>query len=179
MAISCNEPALVEYGIQCEKSDIRAHVGVWARSVYVFPTRCGAELIQSGKYISRPAFQAGVIGRTALGYCVPICEFPTLRTISVPALSLWDDFHSDDTTSTKGKTAVAVVLYLLKNGRFPMWIDTTEDDRTNVQVKGTDILLFAKQKIQVKCDYRCGTGHLECTGNLYLQTHEANPLHLI
>ena len=40
----------------------------------------------------------------------------------------------------------------------------------------TDLLVTASLRIQVKCDYRGGPRELGGSGNLFLQTHECNPL---
>jgi hypothetical protein len=63
----------------------------------------------------------------------------------------------------------------MKRGRFPFWLDATEDERQNVQILGTDILVFARKKVQVKCDYKAGDKP-EGSGNLFLQRAERNPL---
>ena len=51
---------LVDYGIQTEDSDIRAHVSVVAGKVYVFPTKLAVALVKSGKYPERKAWQPGI-----------------------------------------------------------------------------------------------------------------------
>ena len=62
------------------------------------------------------------------------------------------------------------------NERFSgFWLDAAEDERENVQIQGTDILVFSRKRVQVKCDYRCGDRPLG-TGNVFLQRAERNPL---
>lgn len=63
----------------------------------------------------------------------------------------------------------------MKIGRFPFWIDAKEDERQGVQIKGTDVVVFCNQRIQVKCDYKAGPKP-EGTGNVFLQKSESNPL---
>ena len=61
---------LVEYGIHNEGSDIRAHVCVLARRVYVFPTANALACIDAGDYPRRPVYTQinGVSTVTAEGY---------------------------------------------------------------------------------------------------------------
>lgn len=171
-----DQAELFEYGVQNEKSDIRAHVAVLAKKIYIYRTKEAVSLLNSGKYSLKPAYQEGVQGPTALGAPVPIKDFRDLRTVTWNGCPYWDGWHEKLSTSQKGKKAIEVVVDLLKYGRFPLWIEVEEDKRQNIQIKGTDIVVFCKQHIQVKCDYRAGEGHELCTGNLYLQTKERNPL---
>ena len=67
------------------------------------------------------------------------------------------------------------VLDSMRLGRFPLWVDAAEEDRENIQLKGMDIVLFCRKRIQVKCDYRSGDRPLG-TGNLFIQKAERNPL---
>ena len=68
-------PKLHDYGIQNEQSDIRAHVGVRARTVYVFRTEEAKRLVASmRKDEGRFASQPGVVGPTAFGFAVPVSE---------------------------------------------------------------------------------------------------------
>ena len=67
------------------------------------------------------------------------------------------------------------VTQAMKLGRFPVWFDAIEDTRDYVQLAGTDMLVFVKKRVQVKCDYTAGDKPLG-SGNLYLQKAERNPL---
>lgn len=171
-------PELFDYGIQTEKSDIRAHVAVAAHRIIVFRTPLVLRLIQSGKYPSATATQPGAIGPTANGYKLPVGDIPDLRELRFESYN-WNAFpdHSAS-TSDKGKGAVDVVCKLLRRGRFPLWIEADEDDRHSIQILGTDIVVFAKQKIQVKCDWFAGRKewNSRCSGNVYIQISEKNPL---
>jgi hypothetical protein len=71
--------------------------------------------------------------------------------------------------------AVLCVIAAMKRGRFPFWLDAAEDKRENVQIQGTDIVVFCRKKVQVKCDYAAGDKP-NGTGNLFLQRAERNPL---
>jgi hypothetical protein len=119
----------------------------------------------------RPAFQSGVQGKTAEGWLVKIEWIEDVRRVRYQSWGKWEMFIPTLSTTDKGKLAVECVLSAMRLGRFPMWIDASEDDRENVQIHGTDILVFARKKVQVKCDYRAGE-----TGNLFLQRAERNPL---
>lgn len=169
---------LFDYGIQNENSDIRAHVGIYSRKVFVFRTKEGIRAINEFKPETRPAFQKGVEGKTAEGYPVKIKWIHDIRTISIPTwpqFEFWDDSWS---TSKRGQFAVDIICCLMQRGRFPLWIDVSEDDRQSIQLSGTDIVIFAKKRIQVKCDARAGdpSDDPRCTGNLFLQCAERNPL---
>ena len=166
---------LVEYGIQTEESDIRAHVSVVNRAIYAFPTIKGLEAIKKADLPLRTAGQPGVEGITAEGWTIPFQAIDGIRTLRFYSWRRWHEFNENMTTSEKGKLAVQCVLDCMKKGRFPFWINATEDERENIQIKGVDILIFCHKKIQVKCDWRCGHGPLG-TGNLFLQKSERNPL---
>lgn len=162
---------LFESGIQTEDSDIRAHVSPCNKHVYVFRTRNAIEAIEQYEPEVRPAFQDGVKGKTAEGWLVKLDWIRDLRRLNFVSWPKWGDFSKKLSTSQKGALAVECVTALMKIGRFPLWLDAWEDDREYVQLKGTDVLLFAKKRIQIKCDYSAGD-----TGNLFLQRAERNPL---
>jgi hypothetical protein len=173
-----SKPELFSYGILTEGSDVRAHVGVASRSLYVFKTRDAIRLLQSTKrYQLADAYQDGVNGRTATGYPVPWKDIPDIRRLPFSSYD-WTTFAPTDTTTTKGRKAVEVVVCCLRLGRFPLFADAKESDSTKLQITGTDIVVWHKCKIQVKCDWRCGEGP-SCTGNIFLQLSERNPLHRI
>lgn len=167
---------LVKYGIQTEGSDLRAHVAVIARRIYVYRTECGIAAIESGKYQSRPAYTGSLV--TAMGYLVPPQDIPGLLEIKVHDdhwnainIQLWD------TTTEKGNKAVEIVKWTLLNGYFPLPMYPYIVNDYDLQIQGTDILVNTRvrAKIQVKCDYKAGPRVLGGTGNLYLQTEECNP----
>jgi hypothetical protein len=165
---------LFEYGIQTEVSDIRAHVSVCNKTLYVFPTRNGVEAIARHDPPLRDAGQAGVKGRTAEGWLVRIEWISDIRKLAFLSWPGWSAFGANMTTSEKGALAVKCVRETMRIGKFPFWVDADEDDRENVQIKGTDILVFCRKRVQVKCDWRAGE-----TGNLFLQRAERNPLNRI
>ena len=144
------------------------------RTIYVFQTHLGISAIRSYNPPLSSAFQSGTKGRTAEGWLVKTEWINDLRRLKFFTWNLWDSFRDDMSTSKKGELAVQCVVNSIKMGRFPFWLDTTEDDRQNIQIKGTDILVFCRKRIQVKCDYRGGETPLG-TGNLFLQKSERNP----
>jgi len=173
-----NPAELFDYGIQTEQSDIRAHVAVAARRVLVFQTRAILEMLKTKNHKEATATQPGVNFITARGFLIPVGDVPDIRALNFASYT-WEAFPGHaDTTSAKGKAAVDVVCELLQIGRFPLWIEAKESDKTNLQISGTDIIVYSKQKIQVKCDWFAGKKEWNplCTGNLFIQTAERNPL---
>ena len=166
---------LFEYGIQTEASDIRAHVSVVNRMIYVFPTRHGVDAVFRVPREERDATQPGVNGPTARGWLVPVDDVKDIRRLKYASWEGWIEFRDDLSTSRKGQLAVQCVIAAMKRGRFPFWLDATEDERHNVQILGTDILVFCRKKVQVKCDYYAGDKPFG-TGHLFFQRAECNPL---
>ena len=164
---------LFEYGIHLENSDIRAHVSVINKTIYVFQTKLGIEAIKKYDPPLAKASQPGFIGYTGEGWLVKPEWINDLRKIKFFSWESWSNFDSKLSTSQKGQLAVQCVVDAIKIGIFPFWFDTLEDTRENIQIKGTDIIIFCRKKIQVKCDYRCG--EFPGTGNLFLQKAERNP----
>lgn len=167
---------LVPYGIHNEESDIRAHVGVLAGCVYVFRTADGIQAISNYSGKPKQAFQPGVSYATALGYPIHWKNIP--RILAIPCRKLIDHYNilQTDTTSIKGAKCSKVVESLIRSGYFPLPVQPEEVTSATIQRKGIDLIVEGKWRIQVKCDYRAGEGHPECTGNLYLQIAESNPL---
>lgn len=169
---------LFQSGIQTENSDIRVHVGVLARACYVFPTKEGLRVIEQFRPPLKTASQEGVVGVTAQGYPCKLEWFLGLKIIRLRSWpeSIWAGWTPQLSTSEKGDRAVSLVCELLSRGAIPIAVHAHDDERKSVQISGTDIVIYARKRIQVKCDYRCGNGHPNCTGNLFLQIAERNPL---
>jgi hypothetical protein len=165
---------LFEYGIHTEQSDVRAHVSVCNRTIYVFQTRNGVAAVEKHQPPLVTAGQPGVIGPTADGWLVKLEWIKDLRARRFDTWAGWGKFDQRLSTSRKGRLAVECVIAIMRLGYFPFWLDASEDDRENVQIKGTDILVFCKKRVQVKCDYMAGK-----TGNIFLQHAERNPLKMI
>ena len=167
------QPELVDYGIHNEASNIRAHVGVLAALLFVFPTRPAANTMR--RYPVKRAYQPGVTYATAAGHTVPIVEIPHLRTLRIAPERLVG-FHDALSTTEKGNRAVQIVEAFLKGGRFPLWFEGEFVQDAEIQQRGTDLIVRGQWRIEVKCDYRAGPKTVPgCSGNLYLQTAECNP----
>lgn len=165
---------LFEYGIHTEDSDVRAHVSPDERCIFVFPTKNGVRAIEKNDARLVSGYQTGVARRTAEGWLVKPEWIEDLRAVKFYSWPGWEQFDSGLSTNEKGRLAVICVVQLMNMGRFPFWLDAAEDERENVQIKGTDIVVFCRKKVQVKCDYRkCRTGRSEY---LFLQKAEINPL---
>ena len=176
---SVDPTPLFDYGIKTENSDIRCHVAPGTRCIFVFRTQAALGLPLS-RYQLRDAFQTGVNGRTAQGYVVPWRDVPDIRRVRWVKVPWWERFNQKQTTSEKGKHAVWVVSELLQQGRIPLWVlSPYESEQTELQIKGTDLLLWARWRIQVKCDWLAGDVEDGGSGNLFLQVAERNPLRRI
>jgi hypothetical protein len=168
-----NNTALVPYGIAEEQSDIRAHVSVQGRCVYVYPTKSGIEAMETNELPMRPAYTGNI--KTAEGYLAKPSQIRQCRKVAIPDWVMDRAcFSETDSTSEKGNKAVRVVQWLLKAGLFPLWSTPTFINDVDMQVDGMDIVVQMRARIQVKCDWRAGDGP-GCTGNLYIQTRECNP----
>jgi len=165
---------LFDYGIQTERSNLRAHVCVIAKRIYVYPTTCGMQVIESGKYTARPVYTGAI--QTATGYAVPWKDIPHCVAQRIPDW-LMDRaaFREEDSTEQKGKKAAWITQRLLELGGFPLLTNPEAVKDTRMQIDGLDITVTINAHIQVKCDYRGGAKEHGGTGNLFLQTAECNP----
>jgi hypothetical protein len=147
----------------------------------VFKTENAIRAIHANKerLFERVAYQPGVSIPTAKGWCVPIQWIDDVRALPCKSWPQWEGFCKELSTSDKGARAVDIVLALIERGRFPFWVKTSESKDRDIQISGTDIVVDMKTNIQVKCDFDCGPKDIQgCTGNVYLQTAEINPLGL-
>jgi len=166
---------LVDYGIQNEESDIRAHVSVTTKRVYVFETQSGRNAIEENEYECVPTYTNGII--TARGYKVPPRDIEGLRAIPIPSdVFNRAQFNLKDRTGKKGRKAVFVVRELIKRGMMSTVLNVQDVQDKDMQIKGTDVLV-KEAKVQVKCDWKSGPRAWGGTGNLYLQIAECNPYH--
>lgn len=164
---------LVDYGILNEQSDLRAHVSVVGKCIYVYPTKRGIEAIETGIYTMRPAYTGNL--QTANGYLVPPTGIRDMRVIPFSdELFRAINFMQTDTTSQKGSKAVRIVKRCIITGNFPFMVNPEIIQDTDLQIQGLDIVVRMKARIQVKCDWRAGNTP-GCSGNLYLQVAERNP----
>ncbi len=167
---------LVEYGIQSEQSDCRAHVCPEVRRVYIYSTSHGIDAVQSGSFEKRTAYTKKV--KTAIGFLVPPAVLNCFEVI--PSEDIWKivDLCETDSSAEKGDKAVEVVKHILRNGEFPFRTKGKLISDHQMQVNGVDITVNLDVKIQVKCDFHGGDKKLGGTGNLFLQTHECNPFRI-
>lgn len=164
--------AMVEYGIQSETTDYRAHVCFRVGMVYIYRTVDGVKSLAKG----RPATARQGNITTARGVLVQPCDIPGCHSVRIPPDILRARMvseHADE--STKGQAAVNVLVDMIYQGHQGMLIPVREVDNVIEQRKGSDIVGVNGERIQVKCDYRGGHKALRGTGNLFLQTHECNP----
>ena len=130
---------------------------------------------------TRMAFQPGFQHPTAVGSIVKPESIDNLKSIPI-ADWRFDGFTEDLSTSEKGNRAVLIVQDLLKAGAFPLWVEGEFIKDTQIQIKGTDVIVKGQWKIEVKCDFRASEKRRlpdpRCTGNLFLQTAECNPLNM-
>lgn len=170
---------LVNYGIQNEGSDIRAHVCVNAKVVYVYPTSEGLDALKVNTYKPLPVYTNGI--QTATGYAVPPSKIRRCIPVNVKSLFAKYPIDFSDSPTEKGRKAVQIVLDMLKVGYFPFFVAADEVTDQILQIEGTDIYVNARMKIQVKCDFEGGEPKKEgakgerVTGNLFLQIAECNP----
>lgn len=174
---SCPYPELHYYGIIQENSNIRAHVGPVAKCVYVYKTSDMVRAILAKEYHKLPAYQKNFEGVTGYGPVVPLSELNFVIPVMWRSVCWWDNFKEDADTGSKGREAVNVVAQLMRMGRFPFFVIPQEVTDIIMDIKGTDIIVSGKWRIQVKCDWKAGPKEVAgCSGNLFVQTHERNPM---
>lgn len=170
---------LVEHGIQTEQSDLRVHVCPNAGKVYVFPTKLVVEHIKQARYTAKSVYTV-VNGKkvcTAKGYVVPVENIPGIRAVGAATIISGAGFREDDSTSEKGNKAVFVVENLIRVGHFPLATQPEFVRDATIQKSGTDLIVSATHRLEVKCDYNGGSPKTAgVTGNLFLQFAECNPL---
>jgi hypothetical protein len=168
---------LSKHGIQTERAAYRCHVCLGEGGVYVFSTASALHAISQlpDKY-KRSAYQQGVDGPTAQGYVVKIKDIPGCVVMKIPQSILEDArrrVNIDSPTSAKGQAARDVVIAMLQRGSLPLPMAATIAPRQD-DIDGIDLYVENERwSLQVKCDWK---GGLTGTGNLYIQTHERNPL---
>ena len=171
--------SLTDYGIQNEVSDLRAHVCVAVRKIYVFSTSAGVDCVSSGNFAQKPAYQQvnGTKTLTAMGCVVPVSRIHGLRIMDLPVEWATDKRISKGAgESSKGKAAVGIIKYFILSGSFPFPLSPHDIGDHDLQISGMDIIVRMTARIQVKCDWAGGLPSPPGTGNLYLQVAESNPL---
>ena len=168
---------LREYGIHTEESDVRAHVSVVNRTIYVFRTEFALAAFNSGQFREKDAFQPGFEQRTARGVLVPPDAIDDMRRLQFATWPYWDRVDKEMSTSRKGKAAMKCVTDAMQGAIFPFWVKATGSTSRDIEIRGIDIIVSMNTRVQVKCDYAGGDKPLG-TGFLFLQKAEINPLGL-
>lgn len=161
---------MIKHGIEEERSDIRVHV--FYNNACVYETQKMRDYLRENSSL-RTANATTIVGgseiKTSRGILVPVseCEFICkVETGCVPP-ELGPNDHSE-----KGRWAADVVANMARKGMLPLFIrDASESWERSVQIEGTDVIVKELFRIQTKCDLR-----ISDTGNLFVQTHEINPL---
>ena len=162
---------LYDYGIQNDESDLHIHIGFQSGKAFIFPTESGKAVLDTKHtYKQFKAGQRGVKGITGIGYKVPPGDIKECVVVDMPE----DVIHASkcewsDSTSVKGQMAVVASTMLLKQGLIKLPIRVDEISDKTMQIKGMDLIIISKLKIQVKCDWWAHK-------HIRLQTAERNPL---
>jgi len=165
-----------KYGIDEEQSDIRAHVSLPGRRLTVYRTADMVALIAGNKYRRKIATQPGVEFPTALGWLVPLNDIQPQFVITSGVFP-WDKWdHATMNCGQKGDMAVVCVKAAILANKFPLWVCGHVNGDKELDIQGTDIIVSARRRIQVKYDAPAYPTKDGGTGNLYVQTHECNPL---
>ena len=163
--------SLYEYGIFQYDSGYCIHVGFVTQMLFVYETETMRDAINNNRYMIRPAYQGSI--KTAEGYLVPSnSEFIT--PVDLPPMK--EEYKDRDAdTSTKGKRALNVVSWCLKDGRIPFRFHVDEITDKEMQIKGNDVIALGSFSIQVKADFLAGPKDKGGSGNLFVQVRESNP----
>ncbi len=172
-------PELQEYGIrqEVEKSDLRIHICVKVKMAYVFLPENGVNAINTGRYLDRLAGQSGINYPTASGSCVPPGDISGCIAFPIPEKILVKyPIEYSFSCKKKGKMAVSIARAMLWQGliRFPTLPQKIAGK--DIRIGKTGTMHIGNCKIRIKCDFNGGDRSLGGTGNLFLQTAEANPL---
>ena len=168
---------LVNYGIQNDYADLRYHVGVVVKKVFVFMPEKARDALSNGEY-RKVCVRMGKIV-TATGYLVPYTDISGCRMVDIPG-ELYDGagFYYQDSPKVKGEKAERLVRKMIVSGLLSTILTTVSVDDENMQVQDIDLVVLQAREIQVKCDWRAGPTELGGTGYLFLQDAECNPLRI-
>lgn len=72
--------------------------------------------------------------------------------------------------------AVVCVRAAIVANKFPLWVCGKVNGDKELDIRGTDIIVSARRHIQVKYNAPAYLQEEGGTGNLFVQTHECNPL---
>ena len=175
---------MVRYGIREEGSHFRVHVCYPIMRMYVFSTDKGRGALMRAERegLRRMTVLTGDIP-TAYGYAIPISWIEGISDVLIP-LDLWKRYPIERkimVTSQMGQLAAYIVYESLLRNLVPLPVQPNHADTKALQIEGTDILINAILKLQVKCDMPggdsryCDLNGRAATGNLFIQTDECNP----
>lgn len=166
---------LVPYGIQNERSHVRAHVCPVTRTLYAYRTADGQATIAGGSYHKRSVTTQEIV--TAEGFLIPPEDIPDCGCVDISTWLRSIHILETDDVSTKGDKALRLTIAVLRAGKFPLILyDVSESvENRQLQQEGADIIVTVSARIQVKCDYRGGERVRGGTGFLFLQVAECNP----
>jgi len=166
---------LHKYGIEEEKSDIRAHVSIPGRRVTVYRTPDMVSLITGKEYPQKTATQIGVDFDTGRGWLVPLDDIQP-QFVLTSEVYPWNEWkHDTMDCGQKGDAAVMCVRAAIMANRFPLWVCGHVNEDRELDLRGTDIIVCATRHIQVKYDALSFPKLDGGTGNLFIQSHERNP----
>lgn len=171
---------LYYYGIQSEKAYLRAHVGVLAKTLFVFERKPAVVLILSVEYPWVFSRQDGVEGYHGIGYLVPPGDLRQVWTCPLEEEWLLGFTEGMDTTIA-GRRAEEIVKRCFESGRMGSPKKLEFQEGRQKQIFGADFKMERTgDLIEAKLDYRSSliahTPQDRCTGNLFLQVWERNPL---
>lgn len=159
---------LIHYGIQDDDSDLRIHVGVMDKAVYVFEPRKAIDAINKGNYHQASTNQGKI--KTAIGYLVPPKNIEGCRRYPIPeSLFQKTNFKATDNPSVKGRKAERLVKEMIVLGHINISLFSEFMEEEEEQIVGSDLELIFAKSFQIKCDWKAGRP------NLYIQTDECNP----
>jgi len=174
-------PTLIQHGIYEDESDWRIHICALIKIAYVFPTQAGKEAIKNTSSIEKIAWQKGISYPTGRGYCIPPNQISDCLQYHIPT-HVWNQYQFEyyDSCGIKGRKAALIAKTMIEQGFIKIPMTHIDIENKDLQIKGYDLIVSPKygKSIQVKCDYNGGDKKLGGTGNLFLQTHELNPLNI-
>lgn len=167
-----------KYGIYEERSDIRAHVSLPGKRITVFKTSDMVALLGCRKYRQIMGYQPGIEYPTAKGFIVPLEDISPQYVLESRKFPWHEYDESKLDCEAKGQMAVACVISAIKANRFPLWVSGRINGNKELDIEGTDVIVTASRHIQVKYDGLAYPVSQGGSGNLFIQTHECNPLKL-
>jgi len=176
---STAEPPWIEHGILQESCDYHCHVCFLEGTVYVYPTEMGKKAVKARKGYEHEAGQQGVDYKTGKGRIINPMDIDYCERYEIPKDLLSDNrLMPTYSTSQKGAAAVRIVAGLLKRKIVKIPLQSVEITDEDLQIKGVDMIVHCKIKLQIKCDKAGGMRAFKYRdpAGIFLQTHERNPL---